>query len=53
MYIDFDSRVVVPFTLSADNSMFSIYNFLSHHLDSALIKENEDGVPFLHLQEHG
>ena len=45
---------MVPFTVSADNSMFSVYEFLSNHLDTASIKENEDGIHVVHLQEeHG
>lgn len=45
-----DCRNKIPFTVSADNSMFSVYDFFSRHLNTAVIKETEEGVPVFHFQ---
>ena len=40
----------MPFTVAADNSIFTIYEFLALNLTSASIRPNLDNVPSLVLQ---
>ena len=39
----------VPFSVAADNSVFTVYEFLSRHLNSSTIQTDQYGVPSLAL----
>lgn len=43
-------RCKIPISIAADNSMFTVYDFFSHHLETSVVKVNEDGIPMFHYQ---